>query len=201
MKRLLIVTGMAGGLALAMLLGVAGFWSGSIALAQAPTPSTNAAAGYACHNNTAVLQLLGLSQQELLSQRQTGKSLLDIAKAKGVDEAKLIDALLQPISAMHTWMGQTFNNSSSANQMTQAMRDWITKDIRESKLGTMTDMRLGLSGGMAGNGMMGGMMGNGMMGNGMMGNGMMGNGMMGNGMMGGRSDAPNGNGGMMGRWR
>ncbi len=72
--------------------------------------------------------------------------------------------------------------------MTQYMRDWITKDIRETKYGTMTDLRLfGGHGGMMGNfngtNGFGGMMGSG-------------NGNNFGGIMGG-----NGSGGMMGNWQ
>ncbi len=184
MKKLLIGAGIAGALALALVVSVIGFGVVSTAFAQGPTPNQSGFPGYAaCHNNTAVLQLLGLNQQQLLAQRQAGKSLLDIAQAKGVDEARLTDALLQPVSAMHTWMGQTYGNQSYVDQMTQTMRDWTAKDIRETKLGTMTDFRLGLSGNGAGYGMMGGAYG------------------YGPGMMGGQYTAPNGFGGMMRGWR
>ncbi len=187
MKKLVIGLGIAGVIALALVIGVVGFWFSSTAFAQGPTPvAPNGFPGYgACMNNTATLQLLGLSQQELLAQRQAGKSLLDIATAKGVSETKLLDALMQPVTTMHTWMGQQFNNSTFVNQMTQSMRDWFTKDIRETKFGTMTDYRLGL-GGNAGPGY--GMMG----------------GRGGYGMMGGQFNPPagySGPGGMMGRWR
>lgn len=151
-KKVLIGAGIA--LVLTLALGVSGLFMAS-ALAQGPTPTPNGFPGYgAMHNNTAVLSLLSVSEQDLLKERQAGKSLLDIAKAKGVDEAKLTDALLQPITAMHTWMGQNYPQSN-ANQMTQYMRDWIAKDIRETKFGTMSDFRLGLGGNGTGYGMMG----------------------------------------------
>ena len=184
MKKLLIGTGIAGLLAITLVVALAGFGVVSTAFAQGPWSNQNGAPGFAaCHDNSAVLQVLGLTQQDLLSQRQAGKSLLDIAKAKNVDEAKLTDALMQPVSAMHNWMAQNLGNKNSVDQMTQAMREWIAKDIRETKLGTMTDYRLGLSNNGAGFGMMGGY-----------------NGHMGPGMMGGQYNTPNGRGGMMGGW-
>ncbi len=189
MKKLLVGAGVVGLLALALVVGVVGFSVVSTAFAQGPIPNQNGTPGAAgCHDSTAVLQLLGLTQQDLLTQRQAGKSLLDIAKAKGVDEAKLADALTQPISTMHGWMGQTYGNQSSVDQMTQSMRDWIAKDIRETKFGTMTDYRLGLGGNGTTNGMMGGVYGPGMMG-----------GTFGPGMMG--TNGSTGLGGMMGDWR
>jgi hypothetical protein len=206
MKKLLIGIGVAGGLALALVLGVVGFWFSSTVFAQGPTPNQSGAGYAACHDDSAVLNLLGMTRQELLSQRQAGKSLLDIAKSKNVDQVKLIDALMQPVSTMHAWMSGRFGNQNLVDQMTQQMRDWITKDIQESKLGTMTDFRLGLSGN-GGYGMMGGFRGPSMMGGangygGMMGGASGYGGMMGgangfNGMMGGSFRR----GGMMGGWR
>ncbi len=201
MRKLLIGVGIAGVLAFALVVSVIGFGVVSTAFAQGPTPNQDGYPGYAaCHNNTAVLQLLGLNQQELLAQRQAGKSLLDIAQAKGVDEAKLTDALLQPISAMHTWMGQTYGNQSYVDQMTQAMRDWIAKDIRDTKLGTMTDFRLGLSGNGPGYGMTSALHQTqcGASVNGAYGYGMMGRygGQTGPGMTGGQVNTPNAFGGM-----
>lgn len=196
MRTLVIAAGIAGLLVLGVVAGALGFGIVSTAFAQGPTPGQNGFPGYAaCHNSTAVLDLLKVSAADLLKERQAGKSLLEIAKTKEVDEAKLTDALLQPVSAMHAWMGQTYGNKTYADQMTQLMRDQIAKDIRESKIGTMTDMRLGLFGttgqGSAGYGMMGG------------GYGMMGgwNGQTGLGMMGRWSNGTNSNGGMMGNWR
>ncbi|MDE3091207.1 MAG: hypothetical protein KGJ80_17705 [Chloroflexota bacterium] len=118
------------------------------------------------HNNQALLDLLKINQSDLLAQRQAGKSLLDIATAKGVSEKQLLDALVQPIAGMHTWMAQNYPQSG-AEQMTQYMRDWIAKDIRVAQYGTMTDFRLlggmgaGMSGfnGQGGLGMMGGFTG------------------------------------------
>ena len=180
-KKVLIVAGIA--LVFAVALGTSGLFLSS-ALAQGPTPNQNGAPGYAaCHNNTAALQLLSLNAQELLAQRQAGKSLLDIAKATGADEAKLVDALIQPMAGMHTWMAQNYPQSN-VDQMTQYMRDWIAKDIREPTFGTMTDFRLGLGRNGAGYGMKGGAGPNGQ---------------PGYGMMGGFTGS-NGSGGMMGGW-
>ncbi len=136
--KVLIGAGTAGALVMALALGVAGFWFVSSAFAQAGSPSPSNSQG-SCHDNQTVFQLLGLSQQELLAQRQAGKSLLDIAKAKGVDEAKLTNALTQPLTGMH-------GAQSNEDQMGQAMTDQFAKDLRETKFGTMTDYHLGLGG-------------------------------------------------------
>lgn len=174
--KILIALGIAAVLALAL---VSGGWFVNSAYAQGPTQNSQFGYG-ACHNNQAVLDLLKISASDLQAQRQAGTSLLDIATEKGVSEKDLVDALLQPIAGMHGGIAQN-NPQSNADQMTQYMRDWITKDIRETQYGTMTDLRLfGGHGGMAG---------------GMMGGGMMNGGMMGSG------NGSNGFGGMMGNWQ
>lgn len=173
---------LAAGIATLLVIGLAvGGWFVYSAYAQGAAPWTNGFGG--CHNNQAVFDLLKTTPSDLQNQRQAGKSLLDIATAQGVNEQQLSDALLQPMAAMHAWMGQNFPQSN-AGQMTQYMRDWIAKDVRETKFGTMTDFRL-LGQGGYGPGMMGGVNGfNGMM-NGFGGYGGMMNGGYG-GMMGGR---------------
>ena len=133
------------GTAIAVLFAVALIASGVLvtsAYAQGPTQNPNPFYG-AMHNNQALLDLLKISQSELLAQRQAGKSLLDIATAKGVSEQQLLDALVQPIAGMHGSLSVSQNYpQSNANQMTQYMRDWIAKDIRVAQYGTMTDFRL-----------------------------------------------------------
>ncbi len=161
----LIGAGIAGVLALTLVVGAVGFWLASSAVAQASTLAQSNGQG-SCHDNQSVFQLLGLSEPELLAQRQAGKSLLAIAQAKSVGEDKLTNALLQPMDGMHG------GNQANVEQITQQMRDQFAKDVRESKFGTMTDFHLGL-GGNADGGMMNGTDGKGMMGsantNGMMG--------------------------------
>ena len=152
--KVLIGAGVASVLVLALAVGVAGFWFVSSAFAQAGSPSAGPVQG-SCHDNQSVFQLLGVSQPELLAQRQAGKSLLEIAAANGVDEAKLTNALTQPLTGMH---GAQLNG----DQMGQAMKDEFVKDLRETKFGTMTDYHLGL-GGDGANEMMGGTNGASMM--------------------------------------
>jgi hypothetical protein len=164
---------------------VAGGWFAYTAYAQSTNRTPNGLNG-GCLNNQAVLDLLKISESDLKSQRQAGKSLLDIATAKGITEKDLTEALVQPIAGMHVWMAQNYQQSN-AEQMTHAerMRDWIAKDIRETKFGTMTDFRL-FGGPSAG--MMGGVNGYGGMMNGVNGYGaMMGGGNGYGGMMGGRT--------------
>ncbi len=158
-KKLFVGIGIAVVLVLAL---VAGGWFVTNAYAQAPTPNSNVPNG-GCHNNQAVFDLLKTNAQDLLKERQAGKSLLDIAKAKDVSEQQLTDALLQSVTTMHAWMGQNYPQSNAqqmTESMTRYMRDQTTKDIRQTQYGTMTDFRLfgGSSAGMMGgaNGMMNG---------------------------------------------
>lgn len=181
------------GIGIAALLVIAltiGGWFLNTAFAQGPWQGDNWSI---MHNNQAVLDLLKTNENDLLKERQAGKSWLDIATAKGVSEQALTDALLQPMTQMQSWMTQNYPQTNVA-QMTEWMREQFAQDLRVTQYGTMTDMHV-FSGSMM-NGMMNG---NNMMGNGMMnGNGMMGGGMMnGNGMMGNGNDN-NGFGGMMG---
>ncbi len=156
--KIILAAGIATLLVLAL---VAGGWFAYTAYAQSTNRTPNGLNG-GCLNNQAVLDLLKISESDLKSQRQAGKSLLDIAAAKGVSEQQLTGALLQSITGMHVWMAKNYQQSN-AEQLTQYMRDWIAKDIRETKFGTMTDFRLfgGLGSGMMGgpNGMMNGVNG------------------------------------------
>ncbi len=136
--KLLIGVGIIGVLMFALGAGVAGFWMASNAFAQG-APSEPSIVQGSCHDNQAVFQLLGLSREQVLAHRQAGKSLLDIAKAQGVDETRLTNALVQPLSAMH-------GNQANAGQMTQQMQQLFSQDLREPKFGTMTDYHLGLEG-------------------------------------------------------
>ncbi len=97
--RIKVLAGIGIAALVALTLAVGG-WFAYTAYAQTPTPNANGVYGN-CHNNQAVLDLLKINAQDLLAQRQAGKSLLDIATAKGVSEQQLTDALLQPITAMH----------------------------------------------------------------------------------------------------
>lgn len=162
----LIGAGIFGIVALTLVVGgVVGFWLATSAVAQASAFAPASGQG-SCHDNQSVFQLLDLSEQTLLAQRQAGKSLLEIAQAKGVGEDKLMNALLQPMNGMHG------DSQANLEQMTQGMRDQFAKDIRDTEFGTMTDYHLGL-GNTDGQGMMGGANTSGMMGNGT-GRGMMG---------------------------
>lgn len=178
---------------LAVALAVGG-WFVNTAIAQGPWQGGS---WIGMHNNQAVLDLLKTSENELLTARQAGKSWLEIGAAKGVSEQPLTDALLKPVTNMHTWMSQTYPQFDPT-QMTDWMRQQVTQDLRVTQFGTLTDMYV-FGGRMMGswNGSsFGGMMNGGMMGSWMMNNGNGNNsygGMMNGGMMGNRNNAPNAN--------
>ncbi len=189
--KIALAVGIAALLALAI---AGGGWFVYTAYAQGGTPPPATAFG-GCHNNQAVLDLLKTSAADLQAQRQAGKSLLDIAAAKGVTEQALTDALMQPVDTMHSWMEKNVQGFDDT-QMDQAMRAQIGKDIRQTQYGTMTDSRLFSGPG----GMMGGWNGTGF-------SGMMGgwNGTTPGGRMNGRNGTRpggmmNGRGWMMGGW-
>src|SRR5512132_2573378 len=132
MKRTLIVAGIAGLLVLGIVIGALGFGIVTTALAQGPAGTQT---GVTCHDNQAVLDLLKMTGADLLKERQAGKSLADIAKAKNVAENQLLDALMAPMLVMHAQMP----NQANVATMNQAMRDYFAKDLKETKFGTMTD--------------------------------------------------------------
>ncbi len=125
-KKLIVGTAIAAVFAAALIASGVSVTSVS---AQGPTQNPNAFFG-AMHNNQALLSLLKISHSDLVAQRQAGKSLLDIATAKGVSEKQLLDVLVQPIAGMHGSLRVVQDClPSGAEQMTQYMRDWITNPL------------------------------------------------------------------------
>ncbi len=103
-KKILTGVGIAAVLTLAL---VAGGWFVNSAYAQGPTQNSQFGYG-ACHNNQAVLDLLKISATDVQAQREAGTSLLDSATAKSVSEEDLVDALVQPMTQMQSWMAQNY---------------------------------------------------------------------------------------------
>ncbi|MBI4288988.1 MAG: hypothetical protein HY671_11240 [Chloroflexi bacterium] len=178
---------------------------------------------------TRVATVLGVTPTELTAQLQAGKTLAQVAKDKGVDTAKVVEAILAPhkdqlqLNLKYGYITQAQADAAlaSARQAAESVLDRTfntpgvigapgaapSDHMDEAMIKACRDMMA--SGGM-GN-MMGGqgsgMMGGGAMGPAMMGNGMMGPGMMGGGMMGRAGTTPqtqSGFGswgrGMMGGW-
>lgn len=140
-SRAKIIVGVAVLLTLAL---AAGGWFYTSAWAQGPWQ------GGVAHDNQAVLDVLKSTQNELLQQRQAGKSWLDIATAKGVSQDALVGALMQEVNEHHAWMGQQVPQFNGT-QMTEWMRAQFAKDLSVSAFGTMTDRHVFGGGGMMGN--------------------------------------------------
>ncbi|MCL5961728.1 MAG: hypothetical protein M1358_20845 [Chloroflexi bacterium] len=135
-----------------------------------------------------IADLLKTTPQDITTQRQAGKSLVQIATAKGVSEDELINAIVDPVK-------ERLNLQVKYNYLTQQQADAYLSQFRDrvkTAINDTTPLLNGengwsgmMGGGMMGNGAFGGMMGGGVTGGGgMMGNGAFG-GMMGSGMMGG----------------
>ncbi len=154
----------------------------------------------AAQNYEAVAKLLGMTSQEIEAQLKQGKSLAEIAAAKGVNEDRLVATILAP---MKEFMQAQVTSGRWTQGQLDAMLKQAEQHVRQlvKAKGTTAD-----NWGCGGQGMMGGWGSNtpgtarsdgsffgrgGMMGGGY--GGMMGSG----GMMGGATRA----GGMMGRWR
>ena len=70
-----------------------------------------------------VANLLGISTTDVATQRQAGESLAQIAQAKGVDEAKLIDTILASRKA-------TLDAQVKAGNITQAQADLMLERMQ-----------------------------------------------------------------------
>lgn len=102
----------------------------------------------------AVYELTGLDKQEVIARRRAGKSFVEIAKAKGVTESQLLEA----VKKYH----QDFINQRAADgMMTEDMVKYCSQNfeanIKTILNSTTTGPKDGRSGDMMG-GMMGGMM-------------------------------------------
>ena len=81
---------------LALLVGVVmlvGAFVGGTVFAQGPAGGTRPMWSGGWMNSTEVADLLGMTPAELLAARQSGKTVLEIAKEKGVTEQQLTDAM------------------------------------------------------------------------------------------------------------
>lgn len=66
----------------------------------------------------AVAKLLGMTRQEILTERAGGKTLAEIAKEKGISEQQLIDAMLAEQQA-------AIEQAVKDGRITQAQADWL----------------------------------------------------------------------------
>lgn len=104
------------------------------AFAQGPTPQAQDAPqtpwghawGRVCDGagvvSDAITGLLGMTQEEILTERQAGKTLADLAKEKGVTDQQLIDAML---AGRQEAIAQAVKDS----RLTQAQADWMLEKM------------------------------------------------------------------------
>ena len=144
MKKILVILGSV--VCTAVVLGALGLFAVSTALAQTPTPLTDAAmmvwngagaaaggCGGGCGGgagsggcmisgtNTihdAVAKTLGLTTEQLYDERAAGKTLAQIAKDKGVSEQQLTDVILAELK-------QFTDQAVKDGRITQAQADWV----------------------------------------------------------------------------
>ena len=122
--------------------------------AFAATTATPAAPGWAgaiCRGTTAVSKavsdLLGMQPTDIAAQRQAGKSLAQIAKAKNVSQDKLVATIL---AAKKAALDQAVKNG----RLTQAQADAMIEQMKNRVSDRVDDTTVGPRG--AGRGMMGG---------------------------------------------
>ena len=96
------------------------------ASAQSPTPTPPTPWGYAwngiCNGYTvvsdAVSKLLGMTPEQIYAERAAGKTMSDIAKAEGITDQALIDAMLAGQKSV-------IDQAIKDGRLTQAQADWM----------------------------------------------------------------------------
>lgn len=123
--------------------------------------------------------LLGMTPDQIIAERKTGKSMVDIAREKGVSEQQLTEVAVQGMRDLHNrYVGNGSLTQGQADSMNGYMEEIIKAELnRQDPAGVDS---YGICGGNSSGGMMNGATGNMMNGNG---GGMMGG--NGAGMMGG----------------
>lgn len=111
---------------------------GSLVMAQTANPETPAALcggglGFRGASQDVVTDLIGLTHDEIRAQRLEGKSLAEIAAAKGVSE----DALVGAIVGAHT---EALKAAVTAGRLTQAQADAALQDM-EARVRLMVESK------------------------------------------------------------
>jgi hypothetical protein len=85
---------------------------------------------------TAVADLLGMSTEEIASERQAGKSLEDIATAKDVSKDDLISAMLEPRrAALDKAVDERRLTEAEAQAMLENMEARLSERVGDATLG------------------------------------------------------------------
>jgi len=96
-----------------------------------PTVPKDGGRGFGCFGGSwtefdAAAQALGMTPEQLFSELHSGKSLSDIATAKGVDLQKVYDAMnADRVAAMKASIEQAVKDGT----MTQAQADWLLQGL------------------------------------------------------------------------
>jgi hypothetical protein len=160
-KKMVIVIGTVA------LVAALGLFAVGTASAQGPATGRNGnlgaplsqAWGRVCQGagvvSDAVSELLGLTPEEIHTQRSEGKTLAQIAEAQGIDDQQLIDAI---VAGRQEAIAQAVEDG----RMTQAQADWMLAKIKAMAPFQITNpFAPGENHGRMGGGMGGGMRGGG----------------------------------------
>lgn len=83
-----------------------------------------------------VSNLLGIDQAEVIKERQAGKSLVDIAETKGVDEQKLVDTVVSERKALlDQRLKDGLITEEQAQYCTENMTQRITDNLNRTTIG------------------------------------------------------------------
>lgn len=159
------------GVAVALLAGALAF--GGLTAAQAAVPAAvDAAANAPAIVKPFVLgpvgvlaKLTGLKIEDILAQRQAGKSLADVAKSKDVTVDKLVDEVIAARkAALDVRVKQGIITQEQEDAILKAMRERMTQRFESNAAGNCGGGGRGGAGGGGRGGRMGGGFGGGMMG-------------------------------------
>jgi len=116
-------------------LTLVGLFVVGTAFAQSPAPTVPATSqtpwGYAWSRmwggatvvSDAVTKLLGMTEEQIYTERQAGKTLADIAKEKGVTDQQLLDGML-------AGQKQVIEQAVKDGRLTQAQADWMLERMQ-----------------------------------------------------------------------
>jgi hypothetical protein len=116
-------------------VGVLALFTVGTVFAQAPTPTSPTtpqtplgnAWGRVCSGagvvSDAITNLLGMSQEQIYTERSAGKTLSDIAKEKGVTDQQLIDAML-------AGQQEVIDQALADGNITQDQADWMLERMK-----------------------------------------------------------------------
>lgn len=104
-----------------------------------------------------ISNLLGMDRTQVIQERQSGKSMVDIAKTKGVDEQKLVDTI---VDQRTTFIDQRLKDGQITEEQAQYCKDNMEQRIKTNIERTTVGPANGARGrGMQGMGGMGAMRG------------------------------------------